>query len=126
MVDFLNRWLAAPGIRSQRHVAERTQHVVEQVIFDMGAGRLVQGTFQLDRRCRPRFIGSVTHVPGDAQASITLARLAESAALRSATAGPEEDANAVHAHTAALVDGLLREFRVQSARFRALPATLDA
>lgn len=126
MVDFLMRWLAVPDARSQRHVAERTTHVIEQVLFDMGAGRLVQGTFQLDRRCRPRFIGSVTHVPGDAQASVTLAWLAEGASLRAATAGTDADARTLQAHTAALVDGLLREFRAQSARFRALPAGVDA
>lgn len=117
MMAFLMRWIAAPGIRNQRHVAERVEHVIDQVIFDMGAGRLVQGTFQLDRRCRPRFIGSVTHVPERAQASITLARLAESAAL----AGSDADAPGLRAHTAALAARLLREFHDQSAHFRALP-----
>jgi hypothetical protein len=118
MMGMLMRWIAAPGIRNRRHVAEQVERVIDQVIFDMGAGRLVQGTFQLDRRCRPRFIGSVTHVPPRAQASITLAQLPESAPL----AGQDGDAPRLRAHTAALAERLLREFHAQSARFRALPA----
>lgn len=125
-MQILKRLFSPAGMVSQRQVAERVVHVVEQVIFDMGADRLVQGTFQLDRRCRPRFIGSVTHVPERAQASVTLARLAESAAMRAASAGQGDDLHVLRAHTAALVDGLLREFHAQSARFRALPATADA
>ena len=119
----LKRLFAPTGMRSQRQVADRVVHVIERVIFDMGPDRLVQGTVQLDRRCRPRFIGSVTHVPERAQASVSLARLAESAALRSASAGQGADDLTLHAHTTALVAGLLREFHAQSARFRALPAT---
>lgn len=121
VMELFRRVLAARAMHSQRQVAERAAHVIENVIFDMGVDRLVQGTVQLDRHCRPHFFGSVPRAPRRMQASVALAALAESAAMRAA--GHGGDTQALGAHKAALVAGLLREFHTQSARFRALPAS---
>jgi hypothetical protein len=102
-------------------VGERTAQVIDRVIFDMGVDRLVQGTFQLDRRCRPRF-STAPATPGRGSVAVALAQLAECAALRAA-ARRESDARVLRAHKAAVVAGLLREFEARSPRFRALPVS---
>jgi hypothetical protein len=122
---FLTRLFPLRAMHSQRQVAERAAYVIEQVIFDMGVDRLVCGTVQLDRHCRPHFFGAEPLAARRAQATVPLARLAESAALRCAV-GAVGDPQALRPHTRALVEGLLREFHTQSARFRALPAARDA
>jgi hypothetical protein len=101
-------------------VAERAAQVIERVIFDMGVDRLAQGTFGLDRRCRPYF-SSAKAVPGRGGVAVPLAQLDECAALRAAAAA-DADPQVLRTHKAAVVAGLLREFEARSARFRALPA----
>ena len=104
------------AMRSQQAVAARAAEVIEQVIFDMGAARLVQGTVRLDPGFRPRF-NSSAQAPGCAAlALVQLAALPEAAPLRAF----DDDPAALEPHTAALVAALLREFRSQSPRFRAL------
>ena len=111
---------AARTMHSRRQVGERAAQVVDRVIFDMGVDRFVQGTFRLDRHCRPHF--SSAHVaPGRDGVAVALAHLAECAAL-TAAAGRDSDPQALRAHTDAVVAGLLREFEARSPRFRALPA----
>jgi hypothetical protein len=107
-------------MHSQRDVRERAAQVINRVIFDLGVDRFVQGTFRLDRRCRPRF-SSAAPDPGHDGVAVALAQLAECVALKAAARG-DADPQAMRACTAAVVDGLLREFRAGSPRFRALPA----
>lgn len=121
-MGILKRLFAARGMHSQRHVAERATRVIEHVIFDMGVDRLVQGVVQLDGACRPHFFSSAPSMPRGALASVGLGGLAESAALLAAFRAHGPDMQALRPQIALLVDGLLREFGVQSARFRCLPA----
>jgi len=119
-MGILRHLFATRAMRSRRQVGERAAQVIERVIFDMGVDRLVQGTFVLDRRCRPYF-SSAQAVRGRADVVVALAQLEECAALRAA-ARADPDPQALRTHTEAVVAGLLREFEARSARFRALPA----
>jgi hypothetical protein len=125
-MGIFTRLFAPHGMHSRRHVAERAVRVIDHVIFDMGVDRLVQGTVQLDRDCRPHFFSSAPRAKHDALASVALGGLSESAALVAATRIHGPDLPALRPQITALVDGLLREFGTQSARFRALPAARDA
>lgn len=124
----LTRLFAAPALHSQQEVAERAARVIDHVIFDLGVERLVQGTVALDARLRPHFF-SAHPFPADprqadeVQACVPLSRLAESGVFdpRSTAGGAPREP--VAALVAALVEELLREFRAQSPRFRALPAS---
>ena len=115
----LRRMFATRTMLSQRHVGERAAQVIDRVIFDMGVDRLVQGSFGLDRRCRPHFSSAPVR-PGRDGVAVALAQLAECTAL-SAAAKRNPDPAVIRMYTAALVDSLLREFRARSPRFRALP-----
>jgi hypothetical protein len=115
----LRRVFAIRTMRSQRQVGERAAQVIDRVIFDMGVDRLVQGSFALDRHLRPHF-SSAPVMPGRDGVAVALAQLAECAVL-SAVAKRNPDPAVLRLHTAAVVDGLLREFRARSPRFRALP-----
>ena len=119
-MEWMTRWLRGRrilrGMRSQQAVAERAAEVIGKVIFDMGAPRLVQGTVRLDPGFRPRFNSSALAPAPHALAQVPLAALPEAAPLN----GIDADPAVLEAHTAALVAALLREFRAQSPRFRAL------
>ena len=115
----LKRLFAARTMHSQRQVGERTAQVIDRVIFDMGVDRLVQGSFGLDRHCRPHF-SSAPVAPGRAGVAVALAQLAECTVL-SAVAQRNPDPAVLRMYTAAVVDGLLREFHARCPRFRALP-----
>lgn len=117
------RLFAARGMHSQRHVAERATRVIDHVIFDMGVDRLVQGVVQLDGACRPHFFSSAPSHPRGALASVALGGLAESAALLAAFRAHGPDMGVLRPLVGAVVEAVLREFGVQSARFRRLPAT---
>lgn len=114
---FMTRWFAPSAMHSQQEVAERAARVIDHVIFDLGVDRLVQGTVALDTRLRPHFFSAHPHGTRGVLACVALARLAESRDLAPEAAGVP---------VAALVEGLLREFRSQSPRFRALPAARRA
>ena len=110
------RWRTPGAMRSQQAVAARAAQVIDQVIFDMGVPRLVQGTVRLDPGFRPRFHSSALAPARHALACVQLAALPEVAPLHHAG----DDPQAIQPHTAALVAALLREFRTQSPHFRAL------
>jgi hypothetical protein len=121
-MDFMTRMFAARAMHSQRDVRERAAQVIDRVIFDLGVDRFVQGTFRLDRHCRPRFSSAAVD-PGRDGVAVALVHLAECVALR-AVARCDPDPQVMRLYTAAVVDALLREFRARSARFRALPAAM--
>jgi hypothetical protein len=110
---------ATRTMHSQRQVGERAAQVIDRVIFDMGVDRLVQGSFGLDRHLRPHF-SSAPVAAGRAGVAVALAQLVECNAL-SAAAQRDADPAVMRMYTAAVVDGLLREFRARCPRFRALP-----
>ena len=113
---FTASWRTPPAMRSQQAVALRAAEVIEQVIFDLGVPRLVQGTVRLDPDLRPRFNSSGLAPRRHALAAVQLARIPEAAPL----CAPDADPAALAPHTAALVAALVREFHAQSPRFRAL------
>ena len=115
----LRRMFAIRTMRSQRQVGERAAQVIDRVIFDMGVDRLVQGSFGLDRHFRPHFSSAPVMRARDGVA-VALAQLAECSALSAAARCNPEPA-VLGLYKAAVVDGLLREFRARSPRFRALP-----
>lgn len=103
-------------LRSQQAVEARTIEVIERVIFDIGAERLVEGTVRLDAGFRPRF-NSSTYIPvRNALALVRLGNLPEAAPMQAYADEPF----ALKPHTAALVAALLREFHSQSPQFRSL------
>jgi hypothetical protein len=114
---------ATRTMHSQRQVGERAAQVIDRVIFDMGVDRLVQGSFGLDRHLRPHF-SSARVMPGRDGVAVALAQLAECTAL-SVVAKRNPDPAVLRLHTAAVVDGLLREFHARCPRFRALPKVKD-
>jgi hypothetical protein len=114
---FMTRLFAPSAMHSQQEVAERAARVIDHVIFDLGVERLVQGTVALDARLRPHFFSAQPREVSAVVACVPLARLAEFNAFDPRTAA----SGALREPVAALVDGLLREFRAQSPRFRALP-----
>jgi hypothetical protein len=118
-MPMLRRVFAGRTMHSQRQVGERAAQVIDRVIFDMGVDRLVQGSFGLDRHLRPHF-SSAPVAPGRDGVAVALAQLAECTAL-SAAARRHADPAVLRLYKAAVVDGLLREFRARSPRFRALP-----
>lgn len=123
MSFMLRRLFRTAAVHSQQEVAERAARVIDHVIFDLGVDRLVQGTVALDARLRPHFFSAAPRAAGDLLAWVPLSRLAEAGAFDAHTAcGGGALAEAV----TALVEGLLREFRAQSPRFRALPASQPA
>lgn len=109
-MKLLTRFLAARGVRSQHQVAQRTAYVIDRVLFDIGMDRMAQGTMLLDRRLRPRFCGGPAALVKRPLAAVPLAGLA-------VLAGPGSGA----VEAAALAEEILREFRLQSARFQSLP-----
>lgn len=115
----LRRMFATRTMHSQRQVGERAAQVIDRVIFDMGVDRLVQGSFGLDRHLRPHF-SSAPVMRGRDGVAVALAQLAECTAL-SAAARRDPDPAVLRMYKAAVVAGLLREFRARSPRFRALP-----
>ena len=120
----LRRMFATRTMHSQRQVGERAAQVIDRVIFDMGVERLVQGSFGLDRHCRPHF-SSAPVARGRDVVTVALAQLAECTAL-SAVAKRDPDPAVLRMYKAAVVDGLLREFQARSPRFRALPVVQAA
>lgn len=109
-------WRKRKSMRSQQAVEARMTEVIERVIFDIGAERMVEGTVQLDSRFRPRFSTSRYVPPRDALAFVRVAGLPEAEQVRAFADEPF----GLKPYTAALVSGLLREFRLQSPRFRTL------
>lgn len=119
MSFLLRRLFGTSTMHSQQEVAERAARVIDHVIFDLGVDRLVQGTVALDARMRPHFFSAGPRAARDVLASVPLSRLAQACAFdaRMARAGAPGEA------VAALVEAVLREFRAQSPRFCALPAS---
>jgi len=108
------RLFLARRMRSQHLVAQRTAHVIDRVMFDIGAQRMLQGTMLLDRRLRPRFCGGRPTTVRKPLAAVPLAGLA-------GAAGPDAAEGVQSACTDLLLESVLREFRRQSPRFQSLP-----
>jgi hypothetical protein len=108
--------------KNQQQVACRAAVVVGHVIFDVGVDNFVNGTMLLDRRFRVRFVGGGAPLPArEIIAAVALCELAEARTLRATVDEAALDQATLELHTGAIVNGLMRELREQSAALRALP-----
>jgi hypothetical protein len=127
----LKRLLARRRPWNQQQIAGRAAHVIEKVIFDVGVDTLVNGTLLLDSRFRPRFVGLMALPPAGVIASVAVGQVPEAALFRAqvgaALRAPAAAVSgfpgrvALDLPVSRLVQGLMREFKAQSAAFRALP-----
>lgn len=106
---------------SQAGVARRAQAVIHHVIFDVGSSSLAGGTFVLDKAFRLRFLSVTARQRHGMIASVRLGDIAESAPFREPVMHAAGDSAAIRAHSASLATAVVRELRLQSAAFRALP-----
>lgn len=106
---------------SQVEVERRAAAVIDHVIFDVGIGTLVTGTFVLDKRFRLRFTGMPLVRPRGVIAVVEVCKVAEAGVFRQLEREGPLDSAIMKAHTACLAQALVRELGSQSAAFRALP-----
>jgi hypothetical protein len=85
----------------RNQVAERAARVIDKAMFDVGIDNFLNGTVMLDEHFRPRFFSATALRKRPGVATVVLSRDRK-------------------ARSAALLDGVIREFRSQSPAFRAL------
>lgn len=110
-----------PKIASQAHVMHRAAAVIDRVIYDVGIETLVGGTFTLDQRFRLQFIGVPARRWRGVIATVQVNDVAESALFRELNTRSPLDMTEVREHSACLAQAVVRELRIQSKAFRALP-----
>jgi hypothetical protein len=119
----LLKWLVERRRKvSQVEVERRAAAVIEHVIFDVGVGTLVSGTFLLDKRFRLHFTGAPLARQRGVIAAVEVCKVAEASVFRLIDRDGLPDSAIMKAHTACLAQALVRELGAQSAAFRALPA----
>jgi hypothetical protein len=106
---------------SQVDVERRAAAVIEHVIFDVGIGTLVTGTFVLDKRFRLHFTGAPPVRRRGVIAAVEVCRVAEAGVFRQIDRDGPPEGGIMKAHTACLAQALVRELGLQSPAFRALP-----
>jgi hypothetical protein len=121
-MGLLKRFFARRRKISQAHVERRAAAVIDHVIFDVGVGTLVAGTFALDKRFRLRFSNAPLVRRRGIIAAVEVSQVAESDVFRRIERDGPFDTGIMKAHTACLAQALVRELGVQSAAFRALPS----
>jgi hypothetical protein len=119
-MELLKRMFARHKV-SQVDVERRAAAVIDHVIFDMGIGTLVTGTFVLDKRFRLRFTGAPLVRGRGVIAAVEVCQVAEAGVFRQIDRDGPPDSGAMKAHTASLAHALVRELGAQSPAFRALP-----
>jgi hypothetical protein len=107
---------------SQVDVERRAAAVIDHVIFDVGIGTLVSGTFVLDKRFRLRFTGAPLVRRRGVIAAVEVSQVAEAGVFRQIDRDGPPASGIMKAHTACLAQALVRELGAQSPAFRALPA----
>ena len=100
-------------------VTQRAARVIDKAMFDVGIDNFVNGTVTLDKHFRPRFF-SATAPRGAGVATVVLAQLDEARALLALACTFDIEARDRKERSAALLDGVIREFQSQSPAFRAL------
>lgn len=121
VVKRLLQRLFAPKPKSQAHVVERANAVIDHVIFDVGIDTLVGGTFVLDKRFRLRFTSVPQALPRNIVAVVNVSQVEESGLFRGLGTDLPLDMNVVREHSACLARAVVRELGSQSAALRALP-----
>jgi hypothetical protein len=111
-------WRARRLRRDQ--VAERAARVIDKAMFDVGIDNFLNGTVMLDEQFRPRFFSATAQRRSRGVATVILAQLDEAPALQALACTFDLAARDRKERSAALLDGVIREFRSQSPAFRAL------
>lgn len=101
-------------------VAERAARVLDKAMFDVGIDNLLNGTVMLDEHFRPRFFSATAERRRPGVATVVLAHLDEAQALQALACTFDVEARDRKERSAALLNGVIREFQTQSAAFRAL------
>ena len=101
-------------------VTRRAARVVDKAMFDIGIDNFLNGTVMLDEHFRPRFFSATALAPRPGVATVVLSQLDEAPALQALACVLDFDACDRKERSAALLNGVIREFRSQSPAFRAL------
>jgi hypothetical protein len=101
-------------------VAQRAARVLDKAMFDVGIDNVLNGTVMLDKHFRPRFFSATAGHHHRGVATVVLSRLDEAHALQTLACTFDIAAPDRKERSAALLDGIIREFRSQSPAFRAL------
>jgi hypothetical protein len=120
-MSLLTSLFARTRRKNQQTIAARTAAVIDHVIYDVGIDALVNGTLLLDKRMRPRFIGSRSVAGTDVIAAVAVRELAEAEVFRTLGYAIALDRSTLNVHTGCLVFAVMREFKAQSPVFRSLP-----
>jgi hypothetical protein len=121
-MGLLRRLFARRRKVSQVDVERRAAAVIDHVIFDVGIGMLVSGTFVLDKGFRLRFTGAPLVRRRGVIAAVEVSQVAEAGVFRELARDGEPESGIMKAHTACLAQAVVRELGAQSPAFRALPA----
>ena len=108
-------------VACQAHVARRAAVVIDRVIYDVGIETLVGGTFTLDKRFRLQFIGVPQRRWRGVIAAVQVSDVAESDLFRELNTRSPVDMDEVRERSACLAQAVVRELRVRSKAFNALP-----
>jgi hypothetical protein len=104
----------------RNQVAERAARVIDKAMFDVGIDNFLNGTVMLDEHFRPRFFSATALRKRPGVATVVLSQLDEAPALQALACTFDFESRDRKARSAALLDGVIREFRSQSPAFRAL------
>jgi hypothetical protein len=117
------RLLSGFMLRTRRsgrdQVTRRAARVIDKAMFDVGIDNFVNGTVMLDKHLRPRFFSAAAQRHAGV-ATVVLAQLDEARALLGLACTFDIEARDRKERSAALLDGVIREFTSQSPAFRAL------
>lgn len=112
------RW--RPRRLGRDQVAERAARVLDKAMFDVGIDNFLNGTVMLDEHFRPRFFSATALHTCPGVAIVVLAQLEEAPALQALACTFDVEARDRKERSAALLNGVIREFSSQSSAFRAL------
>jgi hypothetical protein len=104
----------------REQVAERAARVIDKAMFDVGIDNFLNGTVMLDEHFRPRFFSATAPRRYTGVATVVIAQLEEAPALQALSCSFDVEARDRKERAAALLSGVIREFRSQSPAFRAL------
>jgi hypothetical protein len=104
----------------REQVAQRAARVIDKAMFDIGIDNFVNGTVMLDEHFRPRFFSSTAARQRPGVATVVLAQLEEARALQTLACRFDLEARDRKDRSAAVLNGVIREFHSQSPAFRAL------
>ena len=104
----------------REQIAQRAARVIDKAMFDVGIDNFLNGTVMLDEHFRPRFFSVAARRQRPGMATVVLSQLHEAQAFQSLACSFDLEARDRKERSAALLNGVIREFHAQSRAFRAL------